>query len=148
MGPGFEKSYFPSQEEESFFDHGSKAERLAEALGVAVVVAGIPTSLAVASLHPRNKNLFKMGANTELLPLNAGYNIENTNNTYPCIVLIWKSKWISSRIIPHRERQNSNDHLSYRHLDLIWCLCRARKIEILRYFDFDTSVTRLPKNMF
>ena len=67
MGPGFEKSYFLSQEEESFFDHGSKAERLAEALGVAVVVAGIPTSLAAASLHPRNKNSFIMEGETELL---------------------------------------------------------------------------------
>ena len=67
MGPGFEKSYFPSQEEESFVDHGSKAERLAEALGVAVVVAGIPTSLAAASLGPRKTNLFIMGGKTELL---------------------------------------------------------------------------------
>ena len=67
MGPGFEKSYFLSQEEESFFDHGSKAERLAEALGVVVVVAGIPTSLAAASLRPRNKNLFIMGGKIELL---------------------------------------------------------------------------------
>ena len=67
MGPGFEKSYFPSQEEESFFDHGIKAERLAEALGVAVVVAGIPTSLAAASLGPRKMNLFIMGGKTKLL---------------------------------------------------------------------------------
>ena len=67
MGTGFEKSCFLSQEEESFFDHGSKAERLAEVLGAVDVVAGIPTSLAAASLHPRNKNSFMMEGETKLL---------------------------------------------------------------------------------